>query len=331
MTTTERTYREVLAPGADRDTWLRTRRTGIGGSDASAVASLSKYESPYSVWMDKTGRVPLDSVEASEAMLWGNLLEPVVRAEACKRLGLDVELTGTLQHADRTWQLYNPDGLLSDGGILEIKTSNQFLSGEWDDQVPDHAELQVQHGMAVTGAGHAWVAGLIGGQRLVVHRVDRDDDLIATLIDLEAAFWQHVLDDTEPPIDGHDATRAALADRYPVDPGAVRDVPPNAVAEAHANYFAAKADEKAAAERKALAANTMRALMAGRGVLTSGDRVWARTKRGVFAPKRFADEHPEIAAACTVTKTVLDTTRLKTEHPDLYVAYQATVLDPKEK
>ena len=34
--------------------WLEHRRLGIGGSDASIVCGINRYESPVELWMDKT-------------------------------------------------------------------------------------------------------------------------------------------------------------------------------------------------------------------------------------------------------------------------------------
>lgn len=41
-----------------REEWLEERRKSIGGSDAAAVIGMSRFASPYTVWMDKTGRLP---------------------------------------------------------------------------------------------------------------------------------------------------------------------------------------------------------------------------------------------------------------------------------
>lgn len=38
-----------------REEWLEERRKSIGGSDAAAVIGMSRFASPYTVWMDKTG------------------------------------------------------------------------------------------------------------------------------------------------------------------------------------------------------------------------------------------------------------------------------------
>ena len=38
--------------------WLEYRKQGIGGSDASVVCGISRYQSPVELWMNKTGQIP---------------------------------------------------------------------------------------------------------------------------------------------------------------------------------------------------------------------------------------------------------------------------------
>ena len=46
------------------------------------------------------------------------------------------------------------------------------------------------------------MAVLICGQELNIHRIERDEALIAQLIELERRFWQLVETDTAPAADG---------------------------------------------------------------------------------------------------------------------------------
>lgn len=55
--------------------------------------------------------------------------------------------------------------------------------------MPEYVQLQVMHQLAVTGKQAADVAVLLGGQHLEIHRIERDESMIARLIDLERLFW----------------------------------------------------------------------------------------------------------------------------------------------
>ena len=329
--------RIILPYDAPRDQWRETRRRGLGGSDAAAVLGMSKFNSPFALWAEKTGKAEPPDLDNDERIMWGNLLEPVVRAEVCRRLGLTVELPGTLQSIEHEHMLFNPDGILSDGSLLEIKTTSAYLAGEWDSDegiAPDMAELQVAHGFAVTGAEGAWIAGLIGGQKLEMVYVSRDDALVRTVIDAERAFWDtYIVPDVAPPIDGSDATAEAIAARWPRQPDVelIADNPA-AVIEAVGVYQAAQAAVKAAEADKAEALNVLADLLQGANALTdeNGTRLVAR-KRGIFREQAFRAEEPD-ADLWLKKVEVVDKDALKIEQPELYRRFQASsIYIPKGK
>lgn len=331
----------VLPIPADHTAWLLQRRKGIGSSDCSSILGLNDYDgaTAFGVWLDKTGQVPLSDAD-NEAMEWGRELEPVIRRKVAERLGRDIHLSPALQSIERPWQNYNPDGLFLDDeddgpGLFEAKNTNHFLASQWaDGQVPDHAELQVQHGMSVTGARWAIVAGLIGGNRLVIRRVERDDALVDIINREEAALWRHVLDRTEPPIVAREnlaalvgAAGVADADELVLDEAAASEARFNATC-----YEQARLDEKRAQERKAEARN--RLVWAARGhsrLLGPDGELIASLQRGVFSPKRFEADHPDEAALYMKKVEVVDSKALRAELPEMYRKYQAvSVRLPKE-
>lgn len=327
-------HAELAGDYADRDEWLELRRTGIGGSDCSAVLGLGKYGSPFSVWLDKAGRAHPE--EETEVMMWGQLLEPVIRSELARRMDVEIVTSPMLRSKARPWQLYSPDGLIpSLNAVVEIKNATAWLAQEWaDGEVPDHAELQTQHGMAVTGADGAYVAGLIGGNRLRWEYVPRDDRLIDIISAAEQHFWDtYVVEDLEPPIDGSDATAEAIAQRWPRQYGTTLTVEETLPVEVEiVAYQAALAAEKAAKADKALAVNKIAALMQGHDVIedASGRKLVA-LKRGQFREKAFREDLDD-APEWLKKVEVVDRDRLKVEDPELFRRYQAaSVYFPKEK
>ena len=42
---------------SERLEWLKTRQTGIGGSDVAAILGLSKWKTPLDIYLAKTGEV----------------------------------------------------------------------------------------------------------------------------------------------------------------------------------------------------------------------------------------------------------------------------------
>ena len=99
----------------------------------------------------------------------------------------------------------------SDVQILECKTAGINGARLWKEGVPEYVQLQVQHQLAVTGKAAADVAVLLGGQHLEIHRIERDETLIARLIQLERQFWDYVETDTPPPADGSESAETGIA------------------------------------------------------------------------------------------------------------------------
>lgn len=203
--------------------WLQLRKKGLGGSDAGSVAGFSKYRSPISVWLEKTGKVE-PSQEESQAARFGRKLEPVVADEFAERTGLKVEpIHEMLQHRDYPFMLANLDRLIyEDGkqGVLECKTADKYFASEWDDEkIPDHYYLQVQHYLAVTGLQFAYIAVLIGGNDFRHKRIDRNDEVISHLIKIESDFWRLVEEDIPPAMDGAETTADMIKQLYPESNG----------------------------------------------------------------------------------------------------------------
>jgi putative phage-type endonuclease len=322
--------RLVLSADASRTEWLAARRRGLGGSDALAVLGLSRFSSRYSVWAEKSGL--LKEQEDREAMRWGRLLEPVIAHEFEERTGIRTRACGLLQNVERPWQLASVDRETDDGGILEIKTTSQYLADDWDDdQVADAAEAQLQHYLSVTGREHGYAAVLIGGQRMEIRHVRRDERLIGVLVEAERELWQLVLDGTPPALDGSQATSRALAELYPhaVEHGVQLDAA--AVARLRADQGWAEEIKALKAARDQVRAETV-ALMGEADVARHGDRIVATWKNtGAFDAERFAADHPDIAARHLVTETRLDTEAVKAAHPDLHARYRGRVFRPVKK
>lgn len=177
--------------------WHALRQTGLGGSDAAAIAGLNRYRGPYSVWAEKTAR-HVETVD-SEAVRWGTLLEPVILAEWAERHQVRVEPEPCLlQSHEWPWMLANVDGLI-DGAIVEVKTAGLRQADRWQTEPPIEYWTQGLHYCAVTGFRRCVFVCLIGGQELVEHTVDYSEASIDHLVRVEADFWRHVQDDIPPP------------------------------------------------------------------------------------------------------------------------------------
>lgn len=297
----------------DRADWLAARRRGIGGSDAAAICGQDRWRSPFEVWLDKTAAPGLHD-EDNEAMEWGRRLEPIVRAAAAERTGLTIKpVTAMLAHPEREWQIANIDGLArqlpGEPGVYEGKTAGLWSASEWaDDQVPAAYLLQGQHYLAVTGLAWLLYAVLIGGQRLELRWVDRDDELIGHLTALEAEFWQRVIDRTPPDPDGSKACTELLARLYDVKAGTVFVVDHvDAVEDLLVERVDAKKALAAASDTADAAENRLKVLIGEHEIAQAPDgRVlftWKQVKQARVDVKALQEERPDLVDSFTYTST----------------------------
>ena len=290
------------------EAWLAARRKGIGGSDAAAVCGLSRYSSALDIWLQKTGRKP--ATPDNEAMHWGRLLEPVVRAEFVRRTGLTVkECPYLMAHKDYPFMLANVDGIVSekDGtkAVLEIKTTNSFTTAkDSEDGLPVEWYCQIQHYLAVTGLSKAYVVVLIGGNKLQWQIVDRDEETIQTIVALESHFWhEYVLKDVPPPVDANSGDALALL--YPTSTESSVVLPAEAD-ELIAQYLEIKKAEDELKAAKATCENKLKALLkdAENGIAPNGYTVsWKSFSQSRLDSTKIKAAHPDIATQFTTTVT----------------------------
>jgi putative phage-type endonuclease len=289
----------------DRRQWLGVRKGGIGSSDAAAAVGLNPYKSPLELWLEKTGRVEV--VEQREDMeaatYWGTLLEPLVAAAYTAKTGNKVRrLNAVLQHPSFPYLLANIDReVIGQTGvqILECKTAGEFGSRLWKDGVPEYVQLQVQHQLAVTGKQAADVAVLLCGQKLEIHRIERDEALIARLIVLETRFWDMVEQDIDPPADGSASSARALRQLYRGNDTRLDFTADEALNQQFEALVALNAELDAKGQLAEQLKQTLQQAIgdASKAVFRAGEVSFKRSKDGSgFDTQRFKADHPDLAA-----------------------------------
>lgn len=324
----------VLPEGAPRVHWLGERRRGIGGSDVAGLLGLSRWSSPYQVWLDKTGRAP--EQDDTWPMFRGREDETKLRRWFTRQTRITVTTTGMWRSRRHPLAFANPDGLTDDGGLLECKSHSWRMGEEWDDeQVSDAAELQTQWYMGVLDLPHAWVIAQLGDDEPVIRRVERDRNLFEHLVQTAERFWRdYVVPDSAPGLAAVDLD--VVKDRYrTVDLDATEAKDADEVRRLLAQRAEGKASEKAGALLAATAEAQLRELLGTAEALTADGRPLLTARaNGTFASSKFTAAHPDVALECMTQQDVLDVELLKTKHPDLYAAFRARVIRPtttKEK
>lgn len=203
---------------------VKTKKTGIGGSEASIILNINTYKSPYQLFMEKKG----NAVEhiTNDAIEKGNRLEQplidVFYALHPEYTKIDTKHI-SLKSKKYAFMNANLDGaFLDENGnkaILEIKTTtiqNKKMLDEWGywdneqgiwvERLPDPYFCQAVHYMATTGIKKVVVYALIDfsykkGQetREITITWDEVFDDMQYLIQEEHKFWVMLENNTPPP------------------------------------------------------------------------------------------------------------------------------------
>lgn len=218
----------LQADSADqlREKWLLRRRESLGASDIPAILGESPWESPCSTWASKTGLKEIDTTEM-EHQRFGHLMEALMHEELEARYPeircVDPK-AGTIRHSVLPYLTASVDRmlylrtyrktkhLLAPGWIpVECKNVSEFKKGDWTaTHVPRMYYTQVQAQLLVSNRPLAILVAVIGGNRMKVYTVYRDEALISQILQEATRFWGLVQTNTLPELDDSEATTDTL-------------------------------------------------------------------------------------------------------------------------
>jgi putative phage-type endonuclease len=185
----------------------------IGGSDIGAILGLSRFRSPFEVWMEKTGKEvkKLDSLP----LRFGSFAEEFVASEYARGTGFKlIHDESIFIHPEHAFMCAHMDRFVLEGGaanstptptrILECKTAHPFSTGDWgeigSDEVPMSYLCQCIWYMAITNINTVDLAVLFGNSDFRIYQIARDAELETVILQKARHFWtEHVLQDIAPP------------------------------------------------------------------------------------------------------------------------------------
>lgn len=194
--------------------WEHIRRYSIGGSEASTVLGLSKFQSPRSLYYEKKAPNGKERDAGGQQILdYGHAVEPYVIGEIASRLGASVYPEYRMfAHMDYPFLTCNPDGILMfpDGSLalFEAKTAMWLKRTDWKDGIPDYYAPQPRHYMEVLNDPRltkGFIGVCFGGlpKDMLCHRYVRDVaegvDQTQKLVD----YWNnYIVPGVLPPLSG---------------------------------------------------------------------------------------------------------------------------------
>ena len=192
------------------------RRQYIGGSDIAAVMGMSRWKTPLTLWLEKTGEIESTTNSNNEAVELGRELEDFVAKKFTRVTGLKVrKRQEKYTHKKYPFLVAHVDRIIvGSDELLECKTCSSYKKDEWkDEDIPKEYILQVIWYLGITGRKRGHIAVLIGGQCFKTKVIEFDAELFNIMVDMAVKFWNNVQNKIMPALTPDD--NDTMAKIYP--------------------------------------------------------------------------------------------------------------------
>lgn len=194
--------------------WHKQRKMRLTGSRIGAILGLSPWQKPDDVLreMVREHHGAESEFVDNPAVQWGRDNEARAQLAFMRETGLNVEQCGFFPYGDRMGA--SPDGLTSDGCVLELKVPYGLRNGGEFKPLSEqpHYECQVQMELLATGCGHAYFAQYIAPkgdplapdyvpEQIKIERVEHDPQWIDKVMPELDVFYRRLMAELDNP--GH--------------------------------------------------------------------------------------------------------------------------------
>lgn len=285
----------VIRPKSHEE-WLKARSEGIGASEVGAIIGVSPFDTPFSIFLKKTGQVPPEP--ENEAMLMGHLLEDAVAKRWEIETGQKVIKASAADiiyvHPQYDYMRVTPDRIVKGRKkLLECKTTALPVD---EDNLPPYWVAQVIYQQYVTGIHDADIAWLESGRRFGYANIPYEEEFAEFIAERVKVFWnENVLGGKEPDAISVDDLAVKIPRSTPekaieADADAIDQI--NVLREKKAMYDALD-DEIAELQ------NSLKMFMEDSEAIVDADGnvllTWKSGKdKTSFDSKRFAEENPDL-------------------------------------
>lgn len=187
----------------------------VDEKELNFVSCISNFKTGVTLWHERKKNVA-EQVVDNDRVIAGQFLEDGIARWAGYKLGKEVKKAEYyLEHetvkgmgASLDYEILNyfDDKNKDDLAILEIKNvdwkifNDKWVQEDGSIEPPISIQLQVQHQIACSEAKIAIVAACVGGNKLELFEIERNDAIIKTLETTVTRFWQTLEQNIEPDI-----------------------------------------------------------------------------------------------------------------------------------
>ena len=184
--------------------WYAQRNNAITASDIPTVLGENKYKTPYALLVDKCGASK--PFLGNDATRWGNHYEDIAIEIYSKLRNKKVLSFGLLIHPEHQWLGGSPDGITTDGILLEVKCplSRKIVMGE----IPHHYLSQVLLNLEICNLELAHFIEYSPGSSdedyiINIVEVHRDREWFSKEMPKMKEFWESIVHYREHGIENH--------------------------------------------------------------------------------------------------------------------------------
>lgn len=196
----------------NQEDWLKYRKRGIGASEVGTIMGLNPYKSSIELFYEKIGEELGYNIE-NMARFLGKEQEPLI-ADMWQYWGGDVDSMIANYRAGKIVRrcqqvhayVHNPDyphlfvsldrkinkHANRGEGALELKTIAGYESDKWEGGIPPSYVVQVQTQLLVCEFDYGEMAILKNGREFDVLPFERNETIIAAIIERTLEFWRRV-------------------------------------------------------------------------------------------------------------------------------------------
>ena len=190
--------------------WYTQRNNAITASDIPTVLGENSYKTPWALLVDKCDGNP-KPFTGNEATRWGQHYEDIAIEKYSELYNKKVLSFGLLIHKEFNWLGGSPDGITTDGVLLEVKCplKRKIIMGE----VPHHYLSQVLLNLEICDLELAHFIEFVPGNsddsfEINVVEVKRDREWFAREMPRMKDFWESILKYRAEGIQTHPKYRA---------------------------------------------------------------------------------------------------------------------------
>jgi len=173
--------------------WFDQRREALTASDVPTVLGDNKYKSEWQLLLDKCGQGK--PFTGNEATLWGQHYEDVAIEKYSEIKNKKVLSFGLLIHKEHQWLGGSPDGITTDGILLEVKCplTRKIVQGE----VPEHYIAQVLLNLEICNLDLAHFIEFVPGKSdndyiINIVEIPRNREWFERSLPILKSFWDSV-------------------------------------------------------------------------------------------------------------------------------------------